>query len=1074
MTTAAVFGWLPTGAAEAGGADDAGKKTVLEIVPAPDGILNVWLLSPLCEGNNFAVLAKKPPAGEREGAPFPAGAEKPVGRWYLHAEPTGYVNPSPRKRLRPGVVWALGKFHAADNGRPGARRRRLTARAYDGPLRVFVNGKKVLELKEPTFYEPTTRSVMVEFPPGECEVAVAAGTRWGYARFLSAVTAADGRATAGDLLRLPVKRETAAAVGDLCARLLTFSLRKDRLKIRAGLEKDTARGDPPFVEPNEQVLLRFGLRGARPKGLESFSLRLVREAAAAAAGEADGGGGDGDGDGEKGGGLFPEKEIAVLPARRISRLYREHWEASYIAPAAVPAETFLRVEVRAPTGRRLGCRRVRLWACSGFKQAEVALRRQVKAIRRRTGRKLPGTTLALDKLACWLEKLKIGKRQYSDASFNGDDYGEALTQQAGETMSELLRQARRRLPVEAAGGDPWRGRLGYFERAYWSSIDDSAQPYLLLVPRVFGEVLRARRKKAAKKTTTAAAAGAGAGGGAGGAGPTAKPRTKRWPLIVFLHGYVPRYDIHRWWDEIPEFNALCDRKDTFLLIPFGRSNTDFVGCGEEDVLSAVEDVRRHYPIDPNRVYLFGYSMGGMAVFTLGGHWPDRWAAAVSFAARADSPLLMGVPGGEAAVPPFKRRLMRADSPVHLVENFLNLPVRLYHGRDDMIVPPADAVRLKNRLKKVGADAALSWWTGGHNTGFSLLGRPAPVEWLLSQRRNGKPKRRRLKEYSLRYGTRGGVSVLHLREADGPYELEWRETTAEGNAALELLKVSGPVAVASLVVPGRGERLRLPPNRGRLSLLPAEKEHPFLRFLWDAAWCRSGFPAGGGTVPNRTGTKKNNGVRKPPGPRDFFPPGFRAWKNQLRCGPVKEATYSAFTLVYGTGGDATATKKLRRQAEEFAERWRRFAKGRPPLKADTEVTAEDLRRRNLFLFGDARENRLHARAAPALPFKVENGTAVVAGKKVALKNRGLMYIYPNPLPGAGPFRSVVIVVGTPYGEYLPRNHQLDLIPDFLIYEKERDSDGTNTNRPVVAGYFDGRWRTTPKTTWWFETGGDEKR
>ena len=49
--------------------------------------------------------------------------------------------------------------------------------------------------------------------------------------------------------------------------------------------------------------------------------------------------------------------------------------------------------------------------------------------------------------------------------------------------------------------------------------------------------------------------------------------------------------------------------------------------------------------------------------------------------------------------------------------------------------------------------------------------------------------------------------------------------------------------------------------------------------------------------------------------------------------------------------------------------------------------------------------------------------------------------------------------------------INTLPDsaFLVIEGggEKDSDGTGTNKAVLAGFFDGKWQLRPETTWWFE-------
>jgi pimeloyl-ACP methyl ester carboxylesterase len=45
-----------------------------------------------------------------------------------------------------------------------------------------------------------------------------------------------------------------------------------------------------------------------------------------------------------------------------------------------------------------------------------------------------------------------------------------------------------------------------------------------------------------------------------------------------------------------------------------------------DVLEVIADVRKHYDIDPDRIYLMGHSMGGYGTNRIGMHFPDLFAA----------------------------------------------------------------------------------------------------------------------------------------------------------------------------------------------------------------------------------------------------------------------------------------------------------------------------------------------------------------------------------------------------------------------------------------------------------------
>src|SRR4029078_4436770 len=167
-----------------------------------------------------------------------------------------------------------------------------------------------------------------------------------------------------------------------------------------------------------------------------------------------------------------------------------------------------------------------------------------------------------------------------------------------------------------------------------------------------------------------------------------------------------------------DFSAVCARHDAFMAIPFGRSNTDFQSCGEVDVLDVIAEMKKLYRIDPQRIYLYGYSMGGMGVYTLAAHNAYLFAAGIVLAGRADNPLL-----NYAAMDnfhPFKQVLMHADNPISLCENLINLPLRIYHRNEDPVVAKTQDIRMNSRFKALKADVQLILKNGGHTFGFEVL------------------------------------------------------------------------------------------------------------------------------------------------------------------------------------------------------------------------------------------------------------------------------------------------------------------------------------------------------------------
>jgi pimeloyl-ACP methyl ester carboxylesterase len=645
----------------------------------------------------------------------------------------------------------------------------------------------------------------------------------------------------------------------------------------------------------------------------------------------------------------------ALPPRVAADLSRAHWSAEYVVPARENFLHELTLEISAEN-KPLGTKKVQLFSAKGLAQEADRLQQDIEERAIKSRRAMPNAKFMAEKLKLFLTKLESGE--------------EPLTRDTGPMLMRVLSSAKTCADAEETGRDPYENKSGYFERAYVSAIDNGAQPYLVHIPAAYAEWVANGKKE-----------------------------PKKFPLVVFLHGYVPSYDKHRWWDEMPEFNAVLDRNNCLLLIPFGRSNADFQASGEVDILDALAEFKKLHTVDEDRVYLYGYSMGGMGVYTVAAHNPDLFAAGIVFCGRADSPLQNFQPLDKFH--PCKQQLILNDNPISLCENLRNIPLRIYHGRDDMIISPAEAIRMEERLKETGCDAKLAILPGNHWFGFEIMCTDEPVSWLLTQKRKANAEQRRIKSYSLRHARQNGVEILTTKNVLAPLELSWSDA-AGAPAELKPGEAVGLVSIAGATPP----------------------------------------PAG-------------------------------LHKSPRLCGPVREAACGPFTIVYGTTGSAEANARNKENAERFAKDWFVFSKSRAIVKADKDVSEEDKRSRNLFLFGEQQENALHAAAAAQLPIVVKDGQVALGGKTLPLRDRGIMYIYPSPF-GAAQQRSVVVCAGVNYGEKVSSNHKLDLLPDFFFYEARADLDQSGTNRAIVAGFFDPEWKLDEKSTWWFDAAAHDSK
>jgi predicted peptidase len=210
--------------------------------------------------------------------------------------------------------------------------------------------------------------------------------------------------------------------------------------------------------------------------------------------------------------------------------------------------------------------------------------------------------------------------------------------------------------------------------------------------------------------------------------PTNYEATKKWPLIVGLHGAGRPYDWLMGYDGIIDFA----QRDGFIMVtPLGYrslggfgaplllarpSNSNGLPPGftaaqaqalakeaqslpanirelsEKDVMHVLEIVRKEFNVDPNRIYLWGHSMGGGGAYHLAAKYPDIWAA-VAVAAPAPAPT------------------------VDQLEQFKHTPVLVLQGDADQTVLPAGTRDSVSKMKQLGMEYVYVEIKGGDHSLF---------------------------------------------------------------------------------------------------------------------------------------------------------------------------------------------------------------------------------------------------------------------------------------------------------------------------------------------------------------------
>jgi predicted esterase len=207
-------------------------------------------------------------------------------------------------------------------------------------------------------------------------------------------------------------------------------------------------------------------------------------------------------------------------------------------------------------------------------------------------------------------------------------------------FTQELKEAVALLEKLKAGIDPFRAQRGDFRKAYLSKVDNNLQPYRIFVPASYDG-------------------------------------SKAYPLIIALHGMGG--DENSYFDQYAQggFKTEAETRGYIVACPKGREPASmYTGAAELDVMDVLEEVRRAYRIDSERIYMTGHSMGGYGTWSVAMNHPEIFAA------------LAPVAGG--------------GNPLTMAK-IAHIPQLVVHGDNDKTVPVERSRVMVEAAKKLGVE-----------------------------------------------------------------------------------------------------------------------------------------------------------------------------------------------------------------------------------------------------------------------------------------------------------------------------------------------------------------------------------
>jgi len=500
--------------------------------------------------------------------------------------------------------------------------------------------------------------------------------------------------------------------------------------------------------------------------------------------------------------------------------------------------------------------------------------------------------------------------------------------------------------------------------------------------------------------------------------PLAIEEGKKYALFLSLHGASVKA-----WNQA---RAYAPKRDAFVVAPTNRRpfGFDWQDWGRLDALEALEHALANLPIDPERVYLTGHSMGGHGAWYVGALYADRFAA---IAPSAGWSSFFNYGGGmkkdygeNPVLTPFELTQNENDT-IAFLSNLTRTPIYVLHGEKDDNVPVSEAKRMLKALSGFHREhvyheqPGVKHWWGDECVDWIPL-----FEFCRRHRRVEVPLQFTFSTFNPAVASEyAWVTLFAQTQSAKMSTVKVAANPRKKTVSIETENVSILDVDLTRVIPDRMAKVTIDGKELEVFARPTR-----FRRGETGAWGMGTSPA------DKTG------------------------KSPSRAGPFKLAFGNHMVWVYGTGGtDEMRAATLAKVRADSIKWWYR-GNGRVRIVADTDYDAKTYAARNLILYGNADTNRAFAAIDRACPIAVGAGKVRVGGTQHA-GDLGAYYVYP------GNDGALVGVVGATSAVAMRRMFPARYFisgaaaPDWTVFGEEVLEKGLEGVK--AAGYFTREWK-----------------
>jgi dipeptidyl aminopeptidase/acylaminoacyl peptidase len=184
---------------------------------------------------------------------------------------------------------------------------------------------------------------------------------------------------------------------------------------------------------------------------------------------------------------------------------------------------------------------------------------------------------------------------------------------------------------------------------------------------------------------------------------------QKYPLVLYLHGKGNRVLTQ----EHLGFAKACSKEENYkerpciIYAPQCPDENGWQGATGESLMKSLKDLVKNLPVDETRLYAVGYSMGAYGTFALLNDNPKMFAAGIPIAGGAQ---------------------------VGVAKNLRRIPVWIWHGEKDDVVPPDQSRAIAKALERVKTAKYTEVPGGGHGIGGEVEKNAEVHQWLFAQKR----------------------------------------------------------------------------------------------------------------------------------------------------------------------------------------------------------------------------------------------------------------------------------------------------------------------------------------------------